>query len=78
MGSHSGLGRVVSEELPEEVALSRDLRAAEDYAMQKSEGRVFRQREQHVWWPWYKATLGSKNSKKRPARPESWERRLDR
>lgn len=60
---------MVSEELPEEVALSRDLREAGDYAMQRSEGRVFRQREQHVWWPWYKATLGSKNSKKRPVRP---------
>lgn len=50
---------MVSEELPEEVALSRNVSKAKNEAMQRSEGRAFGQREQHVrcsyckgstWW----------------------------
>lgn len=52
MGSNPVLGRVVRKELPEERALSKD------EAVQRWEGRVFRQRDQRVQRSWCKAALG--------------------
>lgn len=72
--SHSVLGRVVSEELPEEVTLSRDLNEAKDFTVQTSEGRVFRQREQHVQWSGTRQHLDSRNSKKASVVRVEWVR----